>query len=493
MRGEPPTGPGGTHRWVSPWHRWPGTVERAELRVDAAIDLFDNKTIETVVDGSARPFTDADGVPHTWYGRCMIAIVDERRWIMALRSGVSHISWGQRDAIHLITSTDEGRTWSELDRWFDGSPIRGMPFEDGHTHSEPGLYVTPNGDLILQFWRTGYTSGTRQLRSSDDGRTWRMDADRLCVQGVDGADGDLALGTEDWFVDPDHPADLYLAFQYFHYRSTSGTLLARSRDDGRTFRFVGWIVPPGPELEPAGRATFEPAVEYVGDRTIVAVLRDAAKRDRGEPGVTWQTVSTDMGASFAPPVDVTGRIDGGVAGGMWQRARLYLESNPRFQHGNRLDFSAGEGTLWGFGLHSIGGGYTRKPVVYHSHDRGRSWHGPELLHGPMRPGTDTGYGDIKRRVDGTFVAATYYANRSSTVADVEQYTFGGERAQVMVEAGPDGDGAPRWDSGWRELHDGENRVTVSGLPAERWRLRLALHATETSGWPAISRVTMTPA
>ena len=62
LRGEPPTGPGGTRTWVSPWHRWPGTVERAGLRVDAAIDLFDNKTIETVVDGSARPFTDADGV-----------------------------------------------------------------------------------------------------------------------------------------------------------------------------------------------------------------------------------------------------------------------------------------------------------------------------------------------------------------------------------------------------------------------------------------------
>ena len=138
LRAEPPARPGGTHTWVSPWHRWPGVVDHAEIRVEAAIDLFDNKTIETVVDGSARPFTDADGVPHTWYGRCMIAIVDERRWIMALRSGVSHISWGQRDAIHLITSTDEGRTWSELDRWFDGSPIRGMPFEDGHTHSERG-------------------------------------------------------------------------------------------------------------------------------------------------------------------------------------------------------------------------------------------------------------------------------------------------------------------------------------------------------------------
>ena len=338
--------------------------------MEAAIDLFDNKTIETVVDGSQRPFTDADGVPHTWYGRCMIAIVDERRWIMALRSGVSHISWGDRDAIHLITSTDEGRTWGGLNRWFDGSPIRGLPYQDGHTHSEPGLYRMPNGDLVLQLWRTGYTSGTRQMRSTDDGRTWRTDADRVCVEGVDGADGDLALGTEDWFVDPEHPADAYFAFQYFHYRATSGTLLARSRDDGRSYRFVSWIVPPAPENDPAGRATFEPAIEYVGDRTIVAVLRDAARRERGDPGCTWQAVSTDMGESFAPPVDISDRIDGGVAGGLWQRARLYQESNPAFQHGNRLDFAAGEGRLWGFGLHSIGGGYTRKPVVYHSHDRG---------------------------------------------------------------------------------------------------------------------------
>ena len=109
----------------------------------------------------------------------------------------------------------------------------------------------------------------------------------------------------------------------------------------------------------------------------------------------------------------------------------------------------------------------------------------------MHPGTDTGYGDLKRRVDGTFVAATYYANRDSTVADVEQYTFGGERARVMVEADRGGDGTPDLDSGWRELHDGENRVTVSGLLAERWRLRLEVSATGTSGWPAIGRVTVT--
>jgi len=61
----------------------------------------------------------------------------------------------------------------------------------------------------------------------------------------------------------------------------------------------------------------------------------------------------------------------------------------------------------------------------------------------MQPGTDTEYGDLKRRGDNTFVASTYYANRDSTVADVEQYTFGGERALVMLEMDGDGDGARR--------------------------------------------------
>ena len=100
-------------------------------------------------------------------------------------------------------------------------------------------------------------------------------------------------------------------------------------------------------------------------------------------------------------------------------AGVGLGANPIFQFGNQLDYAKGEGRLWGFGLHSNGGGYTRKPVVYYSDDNGKTWHGPESLHGAMFPGTDTGYGDIKRRFDGTFVAATYFATRDSSVADTE--------------------------------------------------------------------------
>ena len=111
----------------------------------------------------------------------------------------------------------------------------------------------------------------------------------------------------------------------------------------------------------------------------------------------------------------------------------------------------------------------------------------------MHPGTDTGYGDLKRRRDGTFVAATYYCPPGNlNIADVEQYTFGVQRAKMMIEADRDGDGKPDADSGWRELYNGSSVSTVSGLRASRWRLRLHLAATDIVGSPKIVQVKVSP-
>lgn len=475
--------------WASEWLDAPKGDSWKSVAIETEIDLFANKTIEVVVDGSAKPFVDADGVEHDWYGRCMIAILDERRWVMAIRSGINHIQWGKRDAIHVLTSSDEGRTWSKLNRWFDGTPIEGLPYQDGRTHSEPGLYRMPNGDLILQFWRTGFTSGTKQLRSTDDGKIWQVDHDRLEVQDVPDVQGNLAIGTEDWFIDPENPEHVYMAFQYWDYRGKignhlSGTFLTRSTDNGRSYHFLSWIGPLGDTRDRGSKATFEPAIEYVGNRTIVAVLRDAHPGASGG-SYTWQTVSTDMGVSFAPLVDISDQVDGGISNGLWQRVRLYKESNPIFQFGSGLDYAQGEGRLWGFGLHSNGGGYTRKPVVYYSDDNGETWNGPESLHGAMFPGTDTGYGDIKRRVDGTLVAATYFAARDSSVADTEQYTFGGQRARMLVEVDRDADGQPDADSGWREIYGGRNEIGLSQISDARWRVQLELRSPQGVCIPAV--------
>ena len=376
-----------------------------------------DKTIEVVVDGSTVPYTDGGGTANDWYGRNMITIVDENRWVMALRSGVSHIDWAGGDSIHLMTSNDEGRTWSDLNQWFDGSPITGLPAYDGNCHSEPGLYKMPNGDLILQYWKDAHTNGTRQMRSTDDGKTWVTDIDQISVLGVPGAADNKAIGTQNLFIDPENPTDVYMAFEYYSSPET-GSLLAKSTDNGHTYSFLSWMGSPTHPHSP-----FEPSIEYVGGRTIVAVMRGRGL-DAADPfPATWMAVSTDMGASFSEPVDISDQIDGGIDGGLWQRARIYKESNPSFQYNTELDYAAGEGLLWGFGIHSTDG-YTRKPVAYWSDDNGTTWNGPELLHGPMFPGTDTGYGDIKRRTDGTFVADTYYCQPGDYgVADVEQYTF----------------------------------------------------------------------
>lgn len=490
-------------QWTSKWHDWEAAVQSAKITVETDIDLFDNKTLKILVDGSATPYTDADGTPHDWYGRCMIAIIDGKRWIMALRSGIGHI--GGRDTIHLLTSPDEGRTWNGLDLWFDGSPIKGMPYEDGHIHSEPGLFRMPNGDLILQFWRPwssaaankqlrstddgkAWEAATKQLRSTDDGKTWTTDIDQISVKGVSGAADNRVIGTEDYFVDPEHRTDIYMAFQYFHYtlpdgQRMTGSILAKSTDNCKTYNFLSWIAPFAKEDTPGSGAAFEPAIEYVGNRTIVAVMRDGSTEKH-----TWQSISTNMGASFSRPKDISNQIKGVVPNGLWQRARLYKESNPFFQFNNRLDYSKGEGRMWGFGIHSNGGGYTRKPVVYWSDDNGRSWQGPESLHGAMYPGTDTGYGDLKRRVNNTFVAATYYCNKGAHVADCEQYTFGGERARLLIETDGNRDGRPDAGSGWRELYNRGNVFSLSSLSASRWRIRLSLSSSEKSSTPKIGRV-----
>ncbi len=118
---------GDAGQWTSKWYAWQGTVDGAEVAVRAAVAQFANQTIQVVIKGSETPYTDASGVRHTWYGRCMIAIVDENRWIMALRSGISHIAWNtprKRDTIHLLTSSDGNPDadsgWREL---YNGSNV----------------------------------------------------------------------------------------------------------------------------------------------------------------------------------------------------------------------------------------------------------------------------------------------------------------------------------------------------------------------------------
>ena len=84
---------GGGGRWTGAWREWPGEAGSVRVTVRSRLELFRDKSIEVVVDGSEEPYTGSDGVPHDWYGRSMIAILDQNRWVMALRSGLNHMDW----------------------------------------------------------------------------------------------------------------------------------------------------------------------------------------------------------------------------------------------------------------------------------------------------------------------------------------------------------------------------------------------------------------
>ena len=60
--------------------------------------------------------------------------------------------------------------------------------------------------------------------------------------GVTGAAEDRAIGTEDYFVDPENPSDVYMAFEYYNCPGT-GSLLAVSRDNGKSYSFLSWAGP----------------------------------------------------------------------------------------------------------------------------------------------------------------------------------------------------------------------------------------------------------
>ena len=59
-------GDGEQGRWTSQWHSMRQPVSSFQVNVEARIDLFTHKTIETIVKGSQRPFADSDGLKHTW-------------------------------------------------------------------------------------------------------------------------------------------------------------------------------------------------------------------------------------------------------------------------------------------------------------------------------------------------------------------------------------------------------------------------------------------
>ena len=90
------------------------------------------------------------------------------------------------------------------------------------------------------------------------------------------------------------------------------------------------------------------------------------------------------------------------------------------------------------------------------------------------------------------MAATYFATPNSSVADTEQYTFGGQRVRLLVEVDRDADDCADADSGWREIYGGHREIDVSRLSGARWRVQLRLSVPNKDRPPSVRSLRLTP-
>lgn len=325
-----------------------------------------------------------------WHGRAAIKRRGDGVLVLVYRVASAHDATD--GALHIRFSNDNGATWTAADTKIGGGAVSGFPMNPavGAEPVEPWLYLAPNGNLVLHMWRVdGVSDGTYQSTSTDGGATWGAAA-RVDFGGI--VDDSKVFATDDDFV---LNGVIYAAARVQPSATSRYIIFIKSTDNGATWSYVS-------DISPLASFTHEIGLEYVGDNTIVGVMRT------GSNNRTYQVKSTDLGLSWSPLLDVSNTV--GVSG----RHRIYTLAHLR-----------GEANWWadaalimvGFVLTDPGNSHPRRPAVWLSPDRGAHWSGPHYL---AASSEDGGYGDVFYDAgNDQWVVVTYYGLIAD--ADLNQY------------------------------------------------------------------------
>lgn len=359
-------------------------------------------SLSVTVDATS---TVSSGGTDDWHGRASI----KRRptdgaLVLCYRTASAHsVNDG---ALHIRFSDDNGHTWTSEDTTLDGGAVSGFPMNpdelsSGEDAGEPWLYVAPNGDLLLHMWRVDYGTslgGTYQARSTDDGHTWSAATGPVQFDGLTEAQNGKTFATDDDFV---HDRTIYAGARV--YQDADGhpasMVLVTSDDDGTSWARRSTIVS-STELDNMGAQ--EVGLEYVGNDTIVAMIRD------NEEVASYRRVSTDMGETWGTLDDVTSQVD------IASRQRVYTRAHLQGLSGWWKDPVL---VMVGFVHQTSGSSMPRRSCVWVSRDRGATWDGPHYIAAQTE---DAGYGDMfYDETSGQWVVVTYQG--TSDAADLNQY------------------------------------------------------------------------
>lgn len=396
------------------WKRVLTSIERSQLYNSGsglnytAINPSGYSARKTIATASGR-----------WFGRAATKVINGVVAMVYYESSAHVLNDGE---LHIRFSDDYGNTWSDEDKYIDGTSITGFPMNPpdcaaGQDAGEPWLYVAPSGNLLLHMWRVDYNvdnDGTYQSRSTDGGLTWSTPA-QIDFTGI--TDDTLVFATDDDFV---YDGVIYAAARVYQSAATSPgqAILIKSTNDGVAWEKVSVICD---FSEAGGQGSQEAGIEYLGSNIIIAMIRDNAHV------ASYKRVSTDMGATWGSLINVTSTV--GIAG----RQRVYT-----------LAHFMGESNWWtdtnlimvGFEHQVSGSTWGRRNCYWLSYDSGDNWSSPFYLDISAEDG---GYGDVFYYPGfGRWVFVTNYGNADDSDLiqyDIEIFTNLYAQRKLTAEAG----------------------------------------------------------
>lgn len=313
--------------------------------------------------------------------------------VMVYKRGPGHSSDGSTE-IHIRFSDDYGATWTAEDTDLDGNPVSGLPltrpvaWDAADDLSEPWLYLAPNGNLLLHVWRydwgdTAY--GAYQSVSADGGKTWGA----LASTGLTGhAEPERIFSTDDHFV---YDGTIYAGCSFKEADGAEG--LIKSPDNGASWEFVATV---------SATVTAEIGIEYLGDNTILALMRSTSDK------TTYRCFSTDMGATWGTRDELTNIMGASGRHRIWTRAHL---------EGSSAEWWTDQYLVaCGFVLTGVVGA-ERRSCLWFSKDGGANWSEPHYVDDAYN---DAGYGDMFYNPNtGEYVFLCYRGTKNE--ADLVQY------------------------------------------------------------------------
>jgi hypothetical protein len=338
---------------------------------------------------SSSSTVDAGSGADDWVGRAsVVRRPSDNALVMAYYKATNHFN--NNGDLNIRFSDDDAATWTAENTKLGGGAVTGFPMNPPGAGrppdaGEPQLYVAPNGDLLIHMWLIDYSTsmgGSYQSRSTDGGETWSTPAQIAFGHPTDS--DSIIFSTDDWFV---WNRVIYAGARVYTGGSDgtpSDSILIKSDDNGESWEYVSTIMA---DSESSGGQ--EVGFEYVGNNTIVAMIRDNPHTN------SYQRISTDLGATWGTLTNVTSTV--GIAG----RQRVYTRS-----HLQGLDGWWKDPVLFMVGfVHQVSGDTEqRRAAVWISPDRGTTWDGPHYLNTTTQDG---GYGDIFWRGGSNYGVVTY--------------------------------------------------------------------------------------